>query len=55
VALYVANDCHDVLWMGIDGFAAEIDAMRVGETREFGRIKWQGSSLEGPISVTRNR
>jgi hypothetical protein len=55
VALYVANDCHDVLWMGVDGFAEEIKAMRVGETREFSRIKWQGSSLEGPIAVTRNR
>jgi hypothetical protein len=55
VALYIAADCHDALWAGADGIAAEVAALAPGESREFPRIQWSGETRTGPITVRRER
>jgi hypothetical protein len=54
VALYIAADCHDSIWCGADGIAAEVASLAPGESREFPRIQWQGETLTGPIMVRRD-
>ena len=55
VALYIAADCHDALWAGADGIAADVAALAPGESREFPRIQWSGETRTGPIIVRRER